>query len=154
MLTVGFYELSPGPVSTGDLNRMVGTALLERDGPSEQLLGRLDLDESWLSGSVTLEERGKLLVLNFDLDSNSAVEVELGLVDAGLEFAGIAQESSGGRSAADELFQVSGGTVRVENRGRQSFAVFLRSAVQAKGGQEITIDFSSGERHASRKFSR
>jgi len=151
LFTIGFYELAPRQLSTSELNKMVGTAVVDKRSSSSQLMGQLVLDEPWITGSVSLEDRQGLLVLNFDLDSDSAVEVELGLIDAGLKFAGIAQEASGS-GLVDEMFQVSGGTLRVENQGRQSFVVFLRNTARNRSGQEINIEFSSGDKRATRKF--
>lgn len=151
LLAVGFYELGPGASSTGDLSQMVGTALLDRDAPASDKPAALVLQESWISGSVTLEEQDSFLVLNFDLDSNATAEVELGLADAGLKFAGIAREQVR-PVATDEDFEVSGGTVRVENRGRQSFVIFLRRMASTESSQDIRIRFSSGDRQATRKL--
>jgi len=153
LLTIGFYELAPRQVSSSELNKMVGTAVIDKRGLSSQPLGLLELKESWVSGSVTLEERQGLLVLNFDLNSVSPVEVELALMGAGLKFAGIVQEvNEPGR--ADEMVQVSGGTVRVENQGRQVFVIFLRNTAEKESGREINIEFSSGNQRAVKKFLR
>lgn len=157
LVTIGFYEMTPQRLSPGDVNKMVGTAVLKSDDetgiPPGQKEGMLKLDESWVSGSVSLQRKKSLYVLNFNLDSTGPVGVELGLIDADLEFAGIAQEVSQSGSINDD-FKVSGGTVHVENQGRQSFVIFLRNTAKKDSGKDINIEFSSGEQRLVKGLSR
>jgi hypothetical protein len=146
MLSIGFYELAPRQFSTADLDTMVGTAIMKQS-TGNVISGRqhdlMVLDEEWISGTVSLQETQGLFVLNFDLDSAAQVEIGLVLKEAGLAFAGIAQEA-GQQGSVNEEFKVSGGALRVGNQGRQSFVIFLRNTANPDSGKEINIEFSSG----------
>jgi hypothetical protein len=148
LVAVAYYELAPRHFTAVDLDAMVGTAVLgqAKDGSNDQRGsdGRLVLAEDWVTGSVSLQEKAGLTVLNFELDSAAPVEIGMALREAGLAFAGIAQEA-GQSGSIHEEFTVSGGTLRVGNKGRQSFVVFLRNAVGQAGGKEIQIEFSNGD---------
>ena len=73
------------------------------------------------------------------------VEIEVAFAEAGLGFGGIAHAVID-HKAADESYEVSGGTLRVVNQGRQSFTVFLLNAASdGRGSKEIDIVVSSGE---------
>jgi len=149
MVAIGFYEMAPHQFSTGDLDKMVGTAVENQQAGKAAFSGRqqgqLVLDEEWISGTVSLQETKGLYVLNFNLDSSAGVEVGLALNEAGLAFAGIAQEP-GQHGSVNEEFKVSGGTLRVGNQGRQSFVIFLRTTAQKDSSKEINIEFSNGEK--------
>ena len=145
LLSIGFYELGPKNVSNADLNQMVGTIVMNKTDGAGHQLGQVVLEESWIHGSVSLQRKQGLFLLNFDLDSTDPVEIELGLLAANLEFAGIAHEIDH-TSSVNEDFRVSGGTLRVANHGRQSFVVFLRDTANKDDGKDINIEFSSGDK--------
>jgi len=157
MVAIGFYELAPRQFSAGDLDTMVGTAILSnsKTGSNDARLldGQLVVTEDWVTGSVSMQEKSGLYVLNFELDSAEPVEVGLALREAGLAFAGIAQETVE-TSSANEEFEVSGGTLRVGNRGRRSFVVFLRNSAEKNGNGEIQIEFSNGNERVVKGLSR
>ena len=143
LLTVGFYELSPGHRPTVDPASIVGTMVANPQGQPTSQKDRLVIDAPGVSGSVTLSASGNLQILSFDLDSAQETEIAIALSEAGLSFGGIAHAADSGASA-DALYGVSGGTLRVVNQGRQAFSVFLLDAGAASVGREISIGISAG----------
>lgn len=143
LLTVSVYELSPRNASVGDLASMVGTMVADNQSSPSRQIDTFSIEHSELSGSVSLRESKGVLLVDFDLDSKQEVEIELGLVEDGLSFAGIAQTARL-QDNVNESYVVSGGTLRVVNHGRQTFTVFLRRAAKVEGREGISIGFSSG----------
>jgi hypothetical protein len=151
LLTVAFYEAVQHHGAPADLSSMVGTMVADPSSLPAREKDRLPIAGPGLSGSVSLGEIGEYLVLSFDLESVQQTEIEVGLAEAGLGFGGIAHASAAG-NAGDETYEVSGGTLRVVNQGRQVFSVFLpqvaaptadRATGQDGGGLEIPIGISS-----------
>ena len=143
LMTVGFYELSPGGQSSSETASMVGTMVAGQPGSPDFLKNDVLLKGDGFSGTVSLRSNDGVYILNFDLDSEEMTEIEVGLDRTGLSFGGFAET----RSDADKVFEtvtMSGGTLRVVNQGRQQFAVFLRvnSPEQAIDAGSITIDFA------------
>ena len=78
-----------------------------------------------------------------DLAPEESVEVEIAFAEAGLGFGGIAHAVVDS-DAVDKSYELSGGTLRVVNQGRQAFTVFLLGAVGDGGnGREISVVVSS-----------
>jgi len=141
LLTIGFYELSPGGQSSADTASMVGTMVANQPGSQNVVKNDIFLKGNGFSGTVSLRENEGIYILNFDLDSEEQTEIEVGLEQTGLSFGGFAETGSD----ADKVFDtvtMSGGALRVVNQGRQQFAVFLRvnSPEQAIDSGSITID--------------
>ena len=144
LMAVGMYELSPGRQSVVDPANIVGTMVLNPGaGPASQAADSLVISVPGVSGTVSLSEAGNLQVLSFDLDSTDETEIAIALSEAGLSFGGIAHAAASA-AAADETYEVSGGTLRVVNQGRQAFSVFLLDAGADGGGREISIGISKG----------
>lgn len=126
---------------------MVGTMVardqIEVPGQGDRLW--LDLDV--LTGTVSLNVSEHGQALEFDLDSNQLIQIEIGLEKAGLLVIGFAQDDRGDGSLIDTL-ELLGGTVSVANQGRHHFVLFLRQTPGANNqGQEISIGISrEGER--------
>jgi hypothetical protein len=144
LLTVGFYEMSPGRESSSDTASMVGTMVASQPGGPQFLKNDMSIKGDGFSGTVSLRENEGIYVLNFDLDSEEKTGIEVGLEHTGLSFGGFAEI----QGDADKVFNsvaISGGTLHVVNQGRQQFAVFLRensSDHQAVDAGSITIGFS------------
>lgn len=152
LLTVGFYELSQRGGTAADLSSMVGTMVANPAGVSGRAKDSLSISEPGLAGTVTLSEVGGFLVLNFDLVSEQRTEIVVELAKAGLGFGGIAHATANS-SIVTESYEVSGGTLRVVNQGRQVFSVFLPGASDVSrpqpaspdgDGRVISIGISSG----------
>lgn len=153
LLTVGFYEVRPISGASVDLSQVVGAMVAAPEGSLAQThpKDRLPITGPGLSGIVSLAQMGEYVVLSFDLESTQETEIEIGLAEAGLGFGGIAHASAAG-PVADESYEVSGGTLRVANRGRQVFSVFLPEvtgalvdpmSAQGVGGREISVEIST-----------
>lgn len=151
LLTMGFYEVSQRDGTPADLSNMVGTMLAKPSDSGGREMDSLSIAQPGLSGTVSLGEIGNYLVMNFDLDSAEETEIVIGLAEAGLGFGGIAHASADG--STEEFYEVSGGTLRVVNQGRQAFSVFLprvtdpsrvQAARQDGSGRQISIGISTG----------
>lgn len=147
LLTVGFYELSSDRLVSGDAVSMVGTMVAGQGSGPALLKDDMILKGDGFSGSISLRESAGVYVLNFDLDSESKTEVEVGLDDTGFSFGGFAEVKGDAKTVFDSV-TMSGGALRVVNQGHQQFAVFLRKDGAGKPAQaeSITIDFSSIDR--------
>ena len=142
LLTVGFYELSPGGRSSADTASMVGTMVANQQGTQGSVKNNIFLKGDGFSGTVSLRENLGVYILNFDLASDDQTEIEVGLEQTGLSFGGFAETGNDADKVLDTV-TMSGGTLRVVNQGRQQFAVFLRvnSPEQAIDAGSITVDF-------------
>jgi len=144
LLTVAFYELTPRHGSPGDTAKMVGSMVTNPQSRGGEQKDSLSLSESGLVGSVSLQSSGGIVVLNFDLESDERIEIEVSFAEAGLSFGGLAHAATSKR-IGDESYEISGGVLRVENQGRQAFTVFLPDAARGNGGgRDINIGISSG----------
>jgi len=143
LVTVGVYELSPGHRAEVDPASIVGTMVLNPGARPASQADSLVISAPGVSGTVSLSAAGNIQVLSFDLDSATETEIAIALSEAGLSFGGIARVAASG-ATADETYEVSGGTLRVVNHGRQAFSVFLLEAGAGGGGREISIGISTG----------
>jgi hypothetical protein len=132
LLTVGFYEATQRDGEPLDLSRMVGAMVANPAGAPAQQQDTLALSAPGLSGTVSLGAIGEFTVLSFDLESAEQTEIVVGFAEAGLAFGGIAYTSATG-GANNESYEVSDGTLRVVNQGRQMFSVFLPQVADAAG---------------------
>lgn len=145
LMTVAFYELNAPNEAAEDSLSMVGTMVAGQKSQPVQLANTLSIETDGLAGSVSLQELGQFYLVNFDLDSSDPVAVEISFAHSGLSFGGLARTVTGDAKAG-ESYEVTGGTLRVENQGRQAFTVFLREAVGTEADdREINIGISSGE---------
>jgi len=144
LATVMVYEMTPGHDSAADTTGMVGTMVAGQQNQSIIEVDRLSVAQTGLNGTVSLRENGDIYVIEIDLESDESTEIEIAFAEAGLSFGGIAHALPGGM-AADESFEISGGTLRVENHGVQAFTIFLPDAASDGGnGREISIGISTG----------
>jgi hypothetical protein len=149
LLTVGFYEMSPGRGPASDAASMVGTMVAGQGGGMNLLENNLRFSSDGFSGTVSLSENNGFYVMNFDLDSANPEEIVVGLDRTGLSFGGFAETPGSSDMVADKV-TISGGTLRLVSQGRRQFTVFLResSPEQTVAAELITIDFSHGNGHA------
>jgi hypothetical protein len=126
---------------------MVGTMV---DG--EQIIApgqgdRLALEMDGLSGTVALNVNEHGQALEFNLESEVAIEVELDFENTGLMLNGFIQDDLGDGSLIETL-ELSGGTMRVVNQGKHHFVVFLKQQPGTNvRGKDISIGIShEGER--------
>lgn len=127
LLTVGFYETALRDGRSDDLSSMVGTMVANATPTVGELQGTLTIAQPGLSGTVFTTEAEEFVVVNFDLDLMQRSEIRIDVAEAGMSFGGVAR-SAAGDDSFDERYEVSGGTLRVVNQGRQQFQVFLRRA--------------------------
>jgi len=144
LVTVSFYEMIPGIGVPGDTAGMVGTMVSSQARTTQAVKNDIFLEGDGFSGTVSLNENAGIYVLNFDLDSENRTDVQVGLGRTGLAFGGFAEV----KGNADEVMNsvaISGSTLKVQNLGRQQFAVFLRETHPGEvvDTKSITIDFSS-----------
>lgn len=142
VLAVVIYENNSRNVPQQDTVSMVGTMVASDQvyapGQGNKLLLELDV----LSGSVSfnLSENGQ--ALEFNLNSNQAVEIEIDLEKAGLIVVGFAQDDLGNGNFIDTL-ELLGGTMRVVNQGKHHFVIFVRQTPELKNhGKDIRIGIS------------
>ena len=142
LLAVGFYETGARMVTQQDTVNMVGTMVASDQVVAPGQGDRLLLDLDGLSGAISMNVSENGQVLEFDLDSNQAIEIELDLEKAGFMVTGFAQDDRGDGSFIDTL-ELLGGTMRVVNQGRHHFVVFLRQAPGLeKQGKNLRIGIS------------
>ena len=143
LATVSFYELTPDNSPGFDTAGMVGTMVANPENRGADVADSLSFSEPGVAGTVSLQSGKDVFALEFNLESTETVEIEVAFAEAGLGFGGIAHAVID-NEAADESYEISGGTLRVVNQGRQSFTVFLLNASRNDGGsREINIEVSS-----------
>lgn len=148
VVAVVMYETGSRQMTQQDTISMVGTMVasdqvnIPVEGDTAPGQGdRLMLDLDGLSGTVSLNLSENTQVLEFTLNSNVAIEIEIDLEEAGLMVIGFAQDDRGDGSFIDTL-ELLGGTMRVVNQGRHHFVVFLRQSSDLKNhGKDIRIGF-------------
>ena len=142
VVTVAFYEISSDRPVSDDAASMGGTMIAGQQEPPGFLKNDMVLNGEGFSGTISLRENSGIYVLNFDLNSETGTEVEVGLDDTGYAFGGFA-EVQGNADKVVESVSMSGGTLRVVNQGHQQFAVFLREGGVSSPAPDgsISIDF-------------
>lgn len=112
-----------------DMTGLVGTiAETEFDAPEH---ASIPIDQTQVTGTVTLRSSGELLIIDFDLSANQPVEIEAGYSDNSIWFNGFAQLESSGTSVAAQT-----GSVTLAMDGKRRYAVFLNNP----GQRPTTID--------------
>jgi hypothetical protein len=90
-----------------------------------------------IAGSVRLSRVGAIMILDFDLASQSPIEIVAGFADRDIWFNGFAQLESDGTTIAAEAGQV---TLRME--GQRRYAVYLHNA--SNSAAIINLRFYAG----------
>jgi hypothetical protein len=147
LVTVGFYEMSPGHRLGGEVADMVGTMVVDPQGVFTGHDTRLTISAPGVAGAVAASNVGDVLVLSFDVSSENETEIVIGMADAGLDFGGIARGASSD-PVVGEYYQISGGSLRVVNPTRSPFNVYLRRVGNANvRSQAVEIEvIQLGER--------
>jgi len=143
LLTMTAYHNGENTQHLTDTGNMTGT-MLPRAAQSGSMVDSFRVEHTGLAGTVSLLKREGGLVLEFDLESGSPMEIDISLDDAGLVFGGIGVTSPEQLDASGS-YEVSGGDLRIVNQGRQALSVFLPAGpAEAAGGREIRIELSTG----------
>lgn len=119
LLSVGVVKFLP--LTDNDMSKLVGTMVKQGNVLPNASRGQLAVKLEAIAGTVLLKELQGALALQFDLNSVEAVEVDIQLAAAGLQFGGFVDDNDG-----VIVLEVSGGNVRVVNQGSQQFVLFLR----------------------------
>jgi hypothetical protein len=145
LATVAVYEWAPSAHSPMSTSGMVGTMVAGQQIDAMTPLDSYTISQPGMKGTLRLVGSDKLLALEVDVDSARSSEIEIILDDAGVVFGGIAL-GAGGQGQKSEVYEVSGGTVRVVNQGRQTFTLFLPiSAREGSNGRHIRFGISAEE---------
>ncbi len=142
LVTVGIYETGSRNLVLDDTVSMVGTMVAGQHVGISGQGHRLSLDLDNLSGTVSLQQNESGKTLEFDLESEKRIEIELDFENAGLMVIGFAQDDRGDGSLIETL-EILGGTMRVVNQGRHHFVVFLKHSPDSESqGTDIRIGIS------------
>jgi hypothetical protein len=143
LVAVGVYEISSEKTAGVDASAIVGTMVAKPQSQPGTYRDSMVIKTPGISGTVALSGSGNMRILNFDLDTVEETEIVIALAEASLGFGGIARAASSGTSA-EQSYQVTNGTLRMINQGRQTFSVFLLDAAEDGGDREISIGIFSG----------
>ena len=135
LLAVGVSQLkSPG---TEDMSSLVGTMVSQGQDLPHASSSKLAIDLAPVRGQVQLKNLDTAWALEFDLQSEEAVELAIDLSGSGLSFGGYAGQDD---NAGIKNFEVSGEKVRMTNQGSHQFVLFLRGVPESSdGSQQIGI---------------
>ena len=123
-----------------DLRGLVGTMVSQGQDLARQVADELAIDHELVKGQVRLKSLDQAYAVEFDLESADEVVVRLDLSHSNLRFGGFADQD---KVNGVENFQVSGGNVRVLNRGNHQFVLFLRSEPGLESGSQgigVSVD--------------
>lgn len=131
--------VNSGQISDGafdDVTNLVGTMTQPEPLGEVARVDDLRLTLSEIAGTVTLNRSGPMLIIDFDLASESPVEIIAGFNDPDVWFNGFAQLESEGTSISAATGQV---TLRTLGQGR--YAVYLYDA--SPGEATVNLRFIS-----------
>ncbi len=111
-----------------DVTGLVGSVANPVDA---ELISSVSVDEQLVAGTVSLRSAGSMLILDFDLASADAIEIEAGYSDPSIWFNGFAQLESSDTSVSAET-----GRVTLGMQGKRRYAVYLHNA----GGRQTTVN--------------
>lgn len=142
LLAVGFYEAGLRKLPQQDTINMVGTMVASDRIKTTGQGDRLQLDMDGLSGVISLNVIESGQALEFDLNSDELMDIELNIGNAGLMVQGFARGDRGNGSFIETL-ELSGGTMRVAIQGRLHFVLFMKQTPGSDHhGTEISIGIS------------
>lgn len=123
---VAFRSLSPV-----DKSNVYGTLAVRENAPRYVALGQMKLDSPGLGGSVELSRSGSNSLIVFNLQTQQAVEVEVGFEgsQAGLK-------SFDQQPGATQSFEAKGGGISFQSKGQQRSTVILTNEKAAP----LTLD--------------
>lgn len=132
--------VNSGQISDGafdDVTSLVGTMTQPEPLGEAARVDDVRLTLSEIAGTVTLHRSGPMLIIDFDLASESPVEIVAGFNDPDVWFNGFAQLESEGTSISAATGKV---TLRTLGQGR--YAVYLYDA--SPGEAIVNLQFISG----------
>jgi len=135
MLAVGLVNIAP--VNNSELGNLVGTMVKKGQNIPREPEAGLAVDLPQINGQVWLKNLDEAWVVEFELESDTPVEVMVDFSHSGMKFGGYADQAG---FSGDQELQVSGGEVRVVNQGNRHFMLFLRNVSEPQiKPQEIGI---------------
>lgn len=140
LLSLGLVRMVPSDVD--HIPDLVGSMVAQDSLSVTRTANRLGIDVEAVQGTVRHKNLEFSQALQFQLQSDEAIEVELVLEGTGYQFGGFADDSSGVTA-----FEVSGGNVRVLNEGLHQFVVFLREdAGMESGARELEVTIRQSDK--------
>jgi len=127
LLSLGLVRMVPGDVD--HIPDLVGSMMAQDSLSVTRTASRLGIDIQGVKGSVRHKNLEFSQALQFQLQSNDPIEVELVLQGTGYQFGGFADDPNGVTA-----FEISGGNVHVQNEGLNQFVVFLRKNAGVESG--------------------
>lgn len=127
-IVLGFGILSISTLPTtefDDLTGLVGTMADGGAGPTNK--NTVNIDHNDLSGTVSVHRSDQLLIVDFDLASQTPIDIVTDFPVKDVWFTGFAQQESSGTAVAAEPGRV---TLRAE--GRRRYALYLHDATGAE----------------------
>jgi len=138
LMAVGVTHINPQ--KSADMSNLVGTMVSRGAEFSRPSSSELAIEVQAVTGQVRLKDLGSAWAVEFELNSDSVVEIAIDLSKSGLSFGGYANRDG---NSNNENFEVSEGKVRMTNNGSHQFVLFLRRVPEGiEGSQEIGITVS------------
>ncbi len=136
LIAIGVERMAPQ--QPADFSKLVGS-MVGKGKPATPAHGdTLRVNGTGVRGEVRLKPAEQAWVLEFDLESDVAVAVNIRLDPARVQFGGFADPATN-----IDAFEVSGGDVQVNNQGRHQYVVFLRDRPETdSGAPQIGISVS------------
>lgn len=137
LAAVAFYELTPSVSSSQDLTNLVGTMAAGDRRGNPAVIASLEIAEPAVSGTVQLVEKGDMLFLEVDIESQTATELHSQFKDTGLVFEGFANEAD----EDVEGFLYSRGNFSMASSRKKKFSIVFSApvTVETMAGSEIQI---------------
>ena len=111
-----------------DVTGLVGSVANPVDA---ELINTIMVEEAAVAGTVSLRSAGSLLIVDFDLVSADAIEIEADYSNPSIWFNGFAQLESTGTTVSAE-----NGRITLGMQGKRRYAVYLHN----EGGRETTLN--------------
>lgn len=140
LLVVAVYESQPDFGPNTDITQLVGTMAPGTVIADKVVLDRFSFDDSGVSSRARLEKRGKAVVLDVIIDTDTAVDLVIDFGATHLQFEAVAQTDT-----EFDSVQFSNRVLRVKGRGARRFSVLLRSPgdIAHTGHESIRLEYLS-----------
>jgi hypothetical protein len=122
-------------VNTSDVSSMVGTMTRPVSPAAADILDRVSLKESGLSGEVTLERRAGAMMLSVVMDSAEAIEIDVDFSGNGLALDAFAHLDS-----QLDAISYSNNVLSAKGKGSQRFVLMLNPESAGNGVTRSRID--------------
>ena len=136
ILTNTYRIADPGYDRVADL---VGTIGVTADEPTLTGDYRLNLTRDEVTGTVTTNRSGSIMVIDFDLSSREAVEIVVEFMDQNVWFNGFAQLESDSTRVSAETDRVS-----LQLDGQQKYAIYLHNSNPGPAAANLQL-YAAGE---------